>query len=158
MSNEVRKSSVLQDAEQLLKGKKDAAKFLERLLSPCEGKPDGHGWQKCRRCAAIHLLENRDKLAVRLLTTAIQSLALLPSQEPAAPLKEQPNWGVLERRYGIEPTDPQWRGLQAGWRQMVMLNTWLLTHPAAGETPEQQRHRVDQALTSGLPLGAGGRP
>jgi hypothetical protein len=58
----------------------DSVKLLRRLIGPCDGKPDGHGWQKCRRCAAMHLLENRDRTSVRLFTAAIQRLA--PSTPP----------------------------------------------------------------------------
>ena len=53
---------------------KDATKLLEQLISECEGPPNRHAWVKCKRCLAMHLLENKDPLAVRLLRAAIERL------------------------------------------------------------------------------------
>lgn len=83
-------SSALRDQPQEPQDKsaQDAARLIERLIGPCEGKPDGHAWQKCSRCCAMHLLENRDKYAVRLLTNAIEALAgsrSTPSPDPQEP-------------------------------------------------------------------------
>lgn len=52
----------------------DAIIFLQRLIAPCDGNADAHSWRRCRRCAALHQLENRDETAIRLVTIAIATL------------------------------------------------------------------------------------
>lgn len=44
----------------------DAQKLLDQLLSDCSS-PDEHSWKTCDRCLAMHGLENRFKLTMRLL-------------------------------------------------------------------------------------------
>lgn len=58
----------------------DAAKLLALILSDCEGT-DAHSWRKCRRCLALHELENHQPLAVRLVQQAIDGLSRLAVQE-----------------------------------------------------------------------------
>lgn len=51
----------------------DILKLLRTLVEPCEGADD-HAWRKCRRCAAIHGVEMRFPLSMRLLQAAIEGL------------------------------------------------------------------------------------
>jgi len=53
--------------------REDSAKFLELLLSDCEGG-DSHAWRRCKKCQAIHMLEINDALAVKLINHAIKAL------------------------------------------------------------------------------------
>lgn len=57
----------------------DAIRLLKLLVEPCEGT-DAHSWRKCRRCTAVHGVENRFSLSMRLLQTAVDLLSV-----PAVP-------------------------------------------------------------------------
>ena len=48
--------------------------LLEQLLAPCEN-PNDHGWRKCKRCMAVHGIEMRFDLSMRLLREAADQLA-----------------------------------------------------------------------------------
>lgn len=63
----------------------DALKLLRLLAMPCEGTNE-HSWRKCKRCTAIHGLEMRFSLTMRLLNAAIAALSSsLVQPEPAGP-------------------------------------------------------------------------
>jgi hypothetical protein len=51
----------------------DAVKFLELLLSECNGA-DEHSWRRCRRCLAFSELEGHQPLARAFIQTALASL------------------------------------------------------------------------------------
>ena len=44
----------------------DALKLLDALLAPCEGA-DAHSWLRCKRCTAMHGLEMRFPVTMRLM-------------------------------------------------------------------------------------------
>jgi len=54
----------------------DAVKLLDQLVAPCDGAPTEHGWRKCKRCTAVHGVEMRFGLSMRLLKAAADQLAL----------------------------------------------------------------------------------
>lgn len=62
----------------------DARKLLEQLLAPCEGA-DAHSWRKCKRCAAVHGIEMRFSLSMRLLRALLASQEAAPSAQPEKP-------------------------------------------------------------------------
>jgi hypothetical protein len=66
----------------------DALNLLATLLLPCEGADD-HSWRKCKHCTAMHGLEMRFPVTMRLMEH-LQSLALRPSQEEATQTGWQP--------------------------------------------------------------------
>jgi hypothetical protein len=51
----------------------DAVKFLELLLSECNGA-DAHSWRRCRRCLAFSELESHQPLARAFIHTALAAL------------------------------------------------------------------------------------
>lgn len=51
----------------------DGLRVLKTLLMPCEGA-DEHSWRKCRRCTAVHGLENRFTLSVNSLAAVVEAL------------------------------------------------------------------------------------
>jgi hypothetical protein len=55
----------------------DAITLLQQLIEPCEGTTE-YSWRKCRRCAAVHGIENRFGLSMRLLQTALDALTAAP--------------------------------------------------------------------------------
>lgn len=52
----------------------DAITFLQLLIGEHDSGPGEHSWRKCRRCLAVHELENNQRLAVQMLETAIVAL------------------------------------------------------------------------------------
>ena len=54
--------------------RRDALTLLSQILAPCEGA-DEHSWRKCKRCAAIHGVEMRFSLSMRLLEIAAECVA-----------------------------------------------------------------------------------
>ena len=53
----------------------DALKLLQRVTAECDGAPTDHAWRTCKRCTAIHGIEMRFGLTMRLLNAAIEALA-----------------------------------------------------------------------------------
>lgn len=51
----------------------DALTLLQQLVAPCERTTD-HAWRKCKRCAAVHGIDMRFPLSMRLLQAAIDRL------------------------------------------------------------------------------------
>jgi hypothetical protein len=54
-------------------GQTDSLRLLATLLEPCEGA-DEHSWRKCKRCTAMHGLEMRFPVTMRLMAN-LQTLA-----------------------------------------------------------------------------------
>jgi hypothetical protein len=52
----------------------DTLKLLKTLVEPCSGGASDHSWRKCKRCIAVHLVDSRDPVAMRLLATAIRAV------------------------------------------------------------------------------------
>ncbi len=53
----------------------DALKLLQRVTAECDGAPTDHAWRTCKHCTAIHGIEMRFGLTMRLLNAAIEALA-----------------------------------------------------------------------------------
>jgi hypothetical protein len=52
----------------------DALTLLKQLAAPCDGAPTDHGWRKCKRCTAVHGVQMRFKVSMRLIQRAIDAL------------------------------------------------------------------------------------
>jgi hypothetical protein len=63
--------------------RQDAVKLLEALVRPCDAGTTDHAWRKCRRCMTVHLVENRDPVAMRLLNAALRVLATSTDEKGA---------------------------------------------------------------------------
>lgn len=51
----------------------DAINLLKQVVAPCNNANE-HGWRKCKRCIAIHGIENRFDLSIKLIQVAIDKL------------------------------------------------------------------------------------
>lgn len=53
----------------------DAATLLRHLAASCTQQPSGeHGWRRCDHCLAVHLVQQNDPLAMRLLQLALAAV------------------------------------------------------------------------------------
>lgn len=53
----------------------DAKKFIEILVGECDPGTDDHAWRTCRRCLAIHEVQNYGTFAMRMLRQATAALS-----------------------------------------------------------------------------------
>ncbi len=52
----------------------DSIKFLRLLISDCGDGVTAHAWRECPRCLAFDLLQNHDRTALRLISSAVDTL------------------------------------------------------------------------------------
>lgn len=57
--------------------RRDAIKLLRTITGQCEDKLYGHGWRKCKRCLAIHGVEERFPKSIELLVKVAEELEQL---------------------------------------------------------------------------------
>jgi chromosome segregation ATPase len=78
----------------------DGIRLLETILEPCEGI-DEHSWRKCRRCTALHGIENRFPLSISALESVLGALRER-EREIEALKADRDEWMASSAGYGSD--------------------------------------------------------
>jgi hypothetical protein len=76
------------EAHALPREVQDAIKFIELLVGECDPGTSDHAWRKCKRCLAIHEVQNNGRPAMRLLKAAVDRLGFAQQAGESARLRE----------------------------------------------------------------------
>jgi hypothetical protein len=145
------------EAHALPREVQDAIKFIELLVGECDPGTSDHAWRKCKRCLAIHEVQNNGRPAMRLLKAAVDRLGLAQQAGESARLREALKAKAEEWRergdyikanaeFADANLTPSHSERGDAFIEMADELDALLSSPVSPQTP--QKHRLEPISTS----------